>query len=124
MSYTIKPIGQRLIVKRISVDETKGRLLMPKSTQERSKIGLIVHCGDDCIFAKVGDKILFATYSGTILQPEEGFISRDDYEDCLIMNEEDIIGVLEKIPKEIPPPIPISTDSTLEATDSILKQEA
>jgi chaperonin GroES len=98
----IEPFGERLIVKRLSELERSG-LVIPKeaSLVKGSLVGLVIHCGPDAYFVAEGDIILFAKYSGTEL-PVDGKYLTGDYEDCLCMNEENILGKLrEETIKEV-----------------------
>ena len=93
----IRPLQDRVIVKRIAEEErTKGGLIIPDTAKEKPQEGKIVAVGkgkvnDDGklipVVVKVGDKILFAKYSGSEI--------KIDGEEHLIMREEDILGVLE-----------------------------
>ena len=40
------------------------------------------------MYLKVGDRVLFSSYSGTEVKTE------NDNEECLILSEDDILGVL------------------------------
>lgn len=101
MSHLVKPIGQRIVVKRLSPTTTRSGLLMPDVTKQLSKVGEVVHAGEECSFAKVGDIILFAQYSGVRLPVDPTFVKNEEYGDCLIMNEEDILGRLDPQPGSV-----------------------
>ena len=90
----IEPFGQRLIVKRLS-EEERGGIVIPKdsSLAKGSLVGVVVHAGNEADFVKVGDKILFAKYSGDPLKVDGKYIDAS-YEDCLVMNEDNILGRL------------------------------
>lgn len=96
----IEPFGERLIVKRLGEQE-RGGLFIPKDTAliKGSAIGRVIHCGPSADFVAEGDVILFAKYSGTEL-PIDGKFLTEDYEDCLCMNEENILGKLIEIKEE------------------------
>jgi len=93
----IRPLQDRVIVKRIAEEEkTKGGIIIPDTAKEKPQQGKIVAVGkgkvnDDGkltpLDVKVGDKVLFAKYSGSEIKL--------DGEEHLIMREEDILGVLE-----------------------------
>ena len=93
----IRPLQDRVIVKRLAEEEkTKGGIIIPDTAKEKPQQGKIVAVGkgkvnDDGklmpLDVKVGDKILFAKYSGSEIKL--------DGEEHLIMREEDILGVLE-----------------------------
>jgi chaperonin GroES len=95
MSKQIKPLGNRIVVKRQEAKTTKGGILLPEAAQEKPRQGKVVAVGpgkvdekgkSHPIEVKVGDEILFASYSGTEYKA-------DDI-DYLILSEEDILAVL------------------------------
>jgi chaperonin GroES len=93
----IKPLGNRVLVKRSEIKMTKGGILLPETAQEKPRQGEVVAVGpgktDDkgnvkAMELNVGDVVLFSSYAGTEVKTE------DDQGDFLIMSEEDIFGVL------------------------------
>ena len=94
----IRPLQDRVIVKRVDEDEkSKGGIIIPDTAKEKPQVGKVVavgkgKLGDDGkvtpLDVKINDRILFGKYSGT----EINF----DGEEHLIMREEDILGVIEK----------------------------
>ena len=94
----IRPLQDRVIVKRVEEDEkSKGGIIIPDTAKEKPQEGKVVavgkgKLGDDGkvtpLDVKINDLILFGKYSGT----EINF----DGEEHLIMREEDILGVIEK----------------------------
>ena len=93
----IKPLGNRVLIKRKKITQTKGGILLPDSAQEKPKEGTIVAIGPgkvndrgeiESMNVKVGDLVLFSAYSGTEVKNDS------DEEEFLIMSEEDILGVL------------------------------
>lgn len=94
----IKPLGNRVLIKRSKPQPTKGGILLPDSAQEKPKEGVIVAVGPgelndegtrNPMNVKVGDRILFSSYAGTEIKSTE-----NEEEELLIMKEEDILGVL------------------------------
>jgi chaperonin GroES len=93
----IRPLQDRVIVKRIAEEEkTKGGIIIPDTAKEKPQQGKIIAVGKGKandegkitpLDVKVGDKVLFAKYSGSEIKL--------DGEEHLIMREEDILGVLE-----------------------------
>ena len=93
----IKPLGDRILVKRIKEEErTKGGIIIPDTAKEKPQEGKVVSVGkgkygDDGklipIEVKAGDKILFGKYSGSEFKLEG--------EDLLILREDDILGIIE-----------------------------
>jgi len=93
----VKPLGNRILVKRAKAVQTKGGILLPDSAQEKPKEGEILAVGPgkvneqgtiEPLSVKVGDKVLFTSYAGTEVKGES------DDEELLIMSEEDILGIL------------------------------
>jgi chaperonin GroES len=58
---------------------------VPESAKEKPQRGEVRAVGKEVKNLKVGDQILFDKYSGSKL--------RIDDEDCLILKEEDVLGV-------------------------------
>ncbi len=93
----IRPLHDRVIVKRLEEDRTSpGGILIPDTAAEKPVQGKIVAVGkgkilDDgqvrALDVKVGDKILFGKYSGTEVKV--------DGEDLVVMREEDVMAVIE-----------------------------
>lgn len=93
----VKPLHDRVIVKRIEEDETtKGGIIIPDSAKEKPIEGKVVAVGGGKLLengkklsleVKKGDKVLFGKYSGTEIQIKG--------EEHLIMREDDIIAIVE-----------------------------
>lgn len=93
----IKPIGGKILVKRLEAEaKTAGGIVLPDSAKEKPKEGKIIALGDGKMLdsgdraefqVKVGDRILFASFS-----PSEVSVDGEDY---LLMSEEDILAVIE-----------------------------
>lgn len=94
----IKPLHDRLIVKRLEEEEkTKGGIIIPDTAKEKPIEGKVVAVGKGKVSkdgkiipldVKKGDKVLFAKYSGTEV--------KIDGEEHLMMREDDILAVIEK----------------------------
>jgi chaperonin GroES len=91
----IRPLGNRVLVKRSEVKTSKGGILLPETAKEKPRQGEVIAVGpgktDDKGVLKpmelhVGDIVLFSSYAGTEVKSED--------EDFLIMSEDDIFGVL------------------------------
>jgi len=94
---SIKPMGNRVLVKRSQAKATKGGILLPDSAQEKPKEGEVIAVGpgkmeDDGKLIPmnvcVGDTVLFSAYAGTEVKSDEQGV------EYLLMSEEDILGVL------------------------------
>ena len=93
----IKPLQDRLVIKRIEEEEkTKGGIIIPDSAKEKPQEGRVVAVGAGKplesgnkapVTVKPGDKILFGKYSGTEI--------KIDGEEHLIMREDDVLAIVE-----------------------------
>jgi len=93
----IKPIGGKVLVKRLEADEkTAGGIVLPDTAKEKPKEGKVIalgegktlDSGEHCEFeVKVGDRVIFASYSGNEVTV--------DGEEYLLMSEEDILAVID-----------------------------
>jgi chaperonin GroES len=93
----LKPLGGRVIVEPIEQEEmTAGGIILPETAKEKPQEGKILAAGpgerDDegkriAMEVKVGDKVLYAKYSGTEVKV--------DGKKLLILRESDILAVIE-----------------------------
>ena len=93
----IRPLGDRILVKRIKEEEkTKGGIIIPDTAKEKPQEGKVVAVGKGKVTeegkliapdVQAGDRILFGKYSGSEVKLEG--------EEHLILREDDILGVLE-----------------------------
>jgi len=91
-----RPLHDRVVVKRIEAEEkSTGGIIIPDTAKEKPQQGEVIAVGpggrDEAgklipIDVQVGDRVLFAKWSGTEVK-----IDGDEY---LIMKESDIMGVL------------------------------
>ena len=93
----IRPLGNRVLVKRSEAKLSKGGILLPETAQEKPKQGEVIAIGpgklDDKgnpqpLTVQVGDVVLFSSYAGTEVK------TTDEEGDYLILSEDDILGVL------------------------------
>jgi len=101
--YTMKirPLYDRIVVKRIEEQETvRGGIIIPDSAKEKPQEGEVVAVGNGKrlengtlvpLDVKVGDRILFGKYSGSDIK-----LDGDEY---MIMREDKVLGVLDAAPK-------------------------
>lgn len=96
--FRIRPLGDRVVVKPMEREErTKGGIFLPDTaSKERPMEGTVLAVGegrrDDNgklipMNVRVGDKVLFAKYSGTEFKI-------DDVE-YLILSEKDVLGIVQ-----------------------------
>jgi chaperonin GroES len=94
----IRPLQDRILVKRVEEEETtSGGIIIPDTAKEKPMEGKVVAVGKGKVSedgkvmpldVKKGDRILFGKYAGTEVRIEG--------EEHLIMREEDVLGVIEK----------------------------
>lgn len=92
----IKPIGQRVLVKRLEAEAiSAGGIVLPDSAKEKPQEAEVLALGtggkDDNgkaidFTVKVGDKVLISKYGGTEV--------KIDGQEVLILNENDILGII------------------------------
>jgi chaperonin GroES len=92
----VKPLGNRVLVKRAAAKSSKCGILLPESVQEKSCEAEVVATGlgkyDEQgklqpMHVKIGDFVLFSSYAGTEVKTE------DEQAEYLIMSQDDILGV-------------------------------
>lgn len=93
----VKPLGNRVLVRRAKTVASKGGILLPDSAQEKPQQGEVIAVGPgksneqgelEAMTVQLGDTVLFAGYAGTEVKTEEAD------EECLLLSEEDIFGIL------------------------------
>jgi len=94
----LKPLGDRLVVEPIEQeDTTSGGILLPETAKEKPQEGRVLAAGpgklDDSgkrvkMEVKVGDRVLYAKYSGTEIKVEEN-------KKLLILKESDVLALVE-----------------------------
>ena len=92
-----RPLLDRVVIKRIEEDKkTAGGIIIPDTAKEKPSQGEIIAVGpggrdeDGKLVAmntKVGDRVLFAKWSGTDV--------KIDGEDLLILRETEVLGIIE-----------------------------
>ena len=93
----LKPLGGRVIVEPIEQEEmTAGGIILPETAKEKPQEGKILASGPGerdevgnriAMEVKVGDKVLYAKYSGTEV--------KIDGKKMLILREADILAIVE-----------------------------
>ena len=93
----IKPLQDRILVKRFDVEEEeiRGGIVIPDTAKEKPQEGEVVAVGEGKVLdsgqkvkmsVKEGDRILFGKYAGTEVKLDD--------EEYLIMREDEVLGVL------------------------------
>jgi len=92
----VRPLHDRLIIKRIEEKETvKGGIIIPDTAKEKPQEGEVIAVGNGKLLdngtkvpldVKAGDKILFGKYSGTDI--------KIDGQEYLILREDEVLAVV------------------------------
>jgi len=93
----IVPLNEKIVVERLEADDkTLGGIILPDTAKEKPKQGKILALGDGKPLddgsrakfqVKVGDRVLFTSYSGSEVTL--------DGKEFLIMTEDDILAVVD-----------------------------
>jgi chaperonin GroES len=94
---SFKPLGGRVLIEPIEQEEmTAGGIILPETAKEKPQEGKVLAVGpgdrDDegkriAMEVKVGDRVLFAKYSGTEVKM--------DGKKLLILRESDLLGIID-----------------------------
>ena len=92
MSIGIKPLGTRVVIKRIEAEEkTASGILLTGSAKEKPQIAEVLAVGpgteEEKMELKVGDKVIFSQYAGTDVKYQGQEVS--------IMSQRDILAIVE-----------------------------
>src|SRR5919109_345461 len=101
MSTKIRPLNDRIIVRRVEEQEQmRGGLYIPDTAKEKPQEGEVIAVGNGKLLndgqriamdVKAGDHVLFGKYAGTEVKL--------DGEEYLILREDDVLGVIEDAAK-------------------------
>ncbi len=96
MSVSITPLNDKIVVERLEAeDKSAGGIIIPDAAKEKPKQGKVLAIGDGKVLdtgargtfqVKVGDRVLFSSYSGS-----EVTVDGKDY---LVMTEDDVLAVV------------------------------
>ncbi len=95
----LRPLGDKIVVKPIEEEEkTPSGIFLPETAKEKPQQGEVIAVGPGRwnndkgeripLDVKVGDRVIFAKYSGTEVKL--------DGEKYLIMGESDVLAIVEK----------------------------
>jgi chaperonin GroES len=97
MALKLKPLGDRVIVEPIEQEEiTAGGIVLPETAKEKPQEGAVLAVGPGArdedgkhipMDVAVGNRVLFAKYSGTEIKM--------DGKKLLIMRESDLLAIVE-----------------------------
>lgn len=84
----LQPLGARVLIKRVpELTQTAGGIIIPDTCTEKPMEAIIVSTGDEVEKVKIGDKVLFAKFSGVeVMSNNEGMF--------LIMDEKQLLGII------------------------------
>jgi chaperonin GroES len=95
MTTTIRPLHDRIIVKRLDEQEQmRGGIIIPDTAKEKPQQGEVIAAGEgkfrddgtrQPLDVKAGDCVLFGKYSGSEVKIDD--------EEYLIMREDEVLGV-------------------------------
>jgi chaperonin GroES len=97
MALKLRPLADRVVVKPLERDETtKSGIVLPDTAKEKPQEGLIEAVGNGkyneqtgqriALDVKVGDRVIYAKYSGSEIKIDE--------QDYLILSERDILAIV------------------------------
>jgi chaperonin GroES len=91
----LKPLGDRVVIEAVKVvEKTKSGIVLPDSAKDKPNEGAVVAVGPGKktdegkvipLDVKVGDTVIYSSYSGTTVKVDE-----DEY---LIVSESDVLAV-------------------------------
>ena len=92
MSFGIKPLGARVVIKKLEAEEkTMGGIILTSAAKEQPQTAEVVAVGpgtaDEPMELKAGDKVVFAKYAGTDVKFQG--------EEYTIMQQADILAVID-----------------------------
>src|SRR5436189_3520844 len=95
MATKIRPLHDRVILKRLDADEQmRGGIIIPDTAREKPQQGKVIAVGEgkfredgtrQALDVKAGDRVLFGKYGGSEVKLDD--------EEYLIMREDEILGV-------------------------------
>jgi len=92
----IKPLGDRVVIKKIEAEETtKSGIVLPGTAKEKPQMAEVVAVGPGGVVdgkevkmeLKAGDKVIFSKYSGTEV--------KFDGQEYTILKQDDILAIVE-----------------------------
>ena len=93
----VRPLGNRVLVRRSTVKSTKGGILLPDTAQEKPKEGEVLAVGPgktndhgetEPMHVAVGDRVIFGSYAGTEVK------GMSDEKEYLLLSEDEILGIV------------------------------
>src|SRR5213083_3203723 len=98
MATTIRPLHDRVIIKRLDEEEQiRGGIIIPDTAKEKPQQGEVIAAGEgkfredgtrQPLDVKAGDRVLFGKYGGSEVKIDD--------EEYLIMREDEILGIIQR----------------------------
>lgn len=93
MSFGIKPLGEKVVIKRLEAEEkTQSGIVLPGQAKERPQMAEVVAVGpgteDDKMELKVGDFVIFSQYAGTQVK----YLG----EEYTILSQKDVLATVDR----------------------------
>jgi len=93
MSFGIKPLGERVVIKRLVAEEkTQSGIVLPGQAKEQPQMAEVVAVGpgtsENAMELQVGNMVVYAKYAGTEIKYEG--------EDYIIISQKDILATVDK----------------------------
>ncbi len=91
MSFGIKPLGDRVVLKRVEAEEkTQGGIILAGNAKEVPQVAEVMAVGpgtkDVTMEVKVGDKVIFSKYGGSEI--------KHGGEEYIVMRQDDLLAVI------------------------------
>lgn len=93
----VKPLADRILIKPLAAEEkTASGIVLPDTVKEKPQQGEVLAVGSGKLLengekvaleVKVGDKVIYSKYAGNEI--------KIDGEECMILNERDILAIVE-----------------------------
>jgi chaperonin GroES len=92
MAFGIKPLGTRVVLKRVEAEEkTQGGIILASQAKETPQVAEVVAAGpgtaDEKMEVKTGQKVIFAKYGGTDVKYQG--------EEYIIIKQDDVLAIIE-----------------------------
>ncbi|MDD4377838.1 MAG: co-chaperone GroES [Eubacteriales bacterium] len=92
MSFGIKPLGSRVVIKKLEAEEkTQGGLILTSTAKAQPRIAEVVAVGpgteEEKMELKEGDRVIFSQYGGSEV--------KYNGEEFTIMSQSDILAIVE-----------------------------
>lgn len=84
----ITPVAWKIIVREDDYVEPSKLIITPDTAKRRPTTGVVVRIGNDITAVKPGDRIVYAAFSGTLIQ----FRARAAYR---ILGQDEVMGIID-----------------------------